>query len=117
MENYFDYTKKLFDPTKAKEKPEVFKDLRVLDSSGLGDGGVGLPMVMTMDLSQLSQQFGADAPPETDFLKEGLAFDMDVFARGDHLLLVMSMWPGSGQAPVDARALAEVVDTRAKDAF
>jgi len=31
MENYFDYTKKLFDPSQAKEKPEVFKDLRVLD--------------------------------------------------------------------------------------
>jgi crotonobetainyl-CoA:carnitine CoA-transferase CaiB-like acyl-CoA transferase len=31
MENYFDYTKKLFDPTKTKEKPEVFKGLRVLD--------------------------------------------------------------------------------------
>ncbi|MGD0854277.1 MAG: CoA transferase [Dehalococcoidia bacterium] len=31
MENYFDYTKKLFDPSKTKEKPEVFKGLRVLD--------------------------------------------------------------------------------------
>jgi crotonobetainyl-CoA:carnitine CoA-transferase CaiB-like acyl-CoA transferase len=31
MENYFDYTKKIFDPTKTKEKPEVFKGLRVLD--------------------------------------------------------------------------------------
>jgi crotonobetainyl-CoA:carnitine CoA-transferase CaiB-like acyl-CoA transferase len=31
MENYFDYTKKLFDPAQIKEKPEVFKGLRVLD--------------------------------------------------------------------------------------
>ncbi|MGA2367426.1 MAG: CoA transferase [Dehalococcoidia bacterium] len=31
MEDYFDYTKKLFDPSKTKEKPEVFKGLRVLD--------------------------------------------------------------------------------------
>jgi crotonobetainyl-CoA:carnitine CoA-transferase CaiB-like acyl-CoA transferase len=31
MENYFDYAKKLFDPSKTKEKPEVFKGLRVLD--------------------------------------------------------------------------------------
>ncbi len=31
MENYFDYTKKLFDPSQVKEKPEVFKGLRVLD--------------------------------------------------------------------------------------
>ncbi len=31
MENYFDYTKKLFNPAQIKEKPEVFKGLRVLD--------------------------------------------------------------------------------------
>ena len=31
MENYFDYTKKLFDPSQVQSKPEVFKDLRVLD--------------------------------------------------------------------------------------
>jgi crotonobetainyl-CoA:carnitine CoA-transferase CaiB-like acyl-CoA transferase len=31
MENYFDYTKKIFDPSQVKEKPEVFKGLRVLD--------------------------------------------------------------------------------------
>jgi hypothetical protein len=94
-----------------------FKDLRVLDASDLGDGGLGMHMVMTMDLSQLAQQFGGSAPPEADFLKDGIAFDMYVFARGDHLLMVMSMWPGSGQAPVDARALAEVMDDRAGGAF
>jgi len=33
MENYFDYTKKIFDPAQVKEKPDVFKDLRVLDFS------------------------------------------------------------------------------------
>jgi crotonobetainyl-CoA:carnitine CoA-transferase CaiB-like acyl-CoA transferase len=31
MQDYFDYTKNLFDPSKIKEKPEVFKGLRVLD--------------------------------------------------------------------------------------
>lgn len=31
MEKYFDYTKKIFDPSQVKEKPEVFKGLRVLD--------------------------------------------------------------------------------------
>jgi hypothetical protein len=94
-----------------------FKDLRVLDASGLGEGGLGLHMVMTMDLDQLAQQFGTSMPPEAEFLKEGLAFDMYVFARGDHLLLVMSMWPGAGPAPVDARPLGEVMDQRAEAAF
>jgi hypothetical protein len=74
-------------------------------------------MVMTMDLSQFAQEFGTSMPPEADFMKEGLAFDMYVFGRGDHMLMVMSMWPGGGSAPVDARALAEVMDTRAEDAF
>jgi hypothetical protein len=94
-----------------------FKDLRVLDASDLGDGGVGLHMVMTMDMEQFAQEFGASMPPEADFLKEGLAFDMYVFVRGDHMLMVMSMWPGGGSAPVDARALAEVMDGRAAAAF
>ena len=94
-----------------------FKDVRVLDASGLGEGGVGLHMVMTMDMRQLAQQFGASMPPEADFLKEGLAFDMYVFGRGDHILMVMSMWPGGGSGPVDARALAEVMDGRAAAAF
>jgi len=93
------------------------KDLRVLDASGLGEEGVGLHMVMTMDLEQLGEEFGASMPPEADFLKEGLAFDMYVFGRGDHLLMVMSMWPGDGPAPLDIRALAEVMDTRAETAF
>ena len=93
------------------------EDVRVLDASGLGDGGVGLHMVMTMDLGQLGQEFGASMPPEAEFLKEGLAFDMYVFRRGDHMLMAMSMWPGGGPAPVDARALAEVMDARAAAAF
>jgi hypothetical protein len=42
---------------------------------------------------------------------------MYVFGRGDHMLMVMSMWPGGGPAPVDARALAEVMDGRAAAAF
>jgi hypothetical protein len=94
-----------------------FKDVRVLDASGLGDGGVGLHMVMTMDLEQFTQEFGASMPPEAEFLKDGLAFDMYVFVRGDHILMVMSMWPGGGSGPVDARALAEVMDERAAAAF
>ena len=93
------------------------EDVRVLDASGLGEEGVGLHMVMTMDLGQLGQEFGASMPPEADFVSEGLAFDMYVFGRGDHLLMVMAMWPGAGPAPVDARALAEVIDARAGAAF
>jgi hypothetical protein len=97
------------------------KDLQVLDASGLGEEGIGLHMVMSMDLQAFAEGFGAemdeDMPPEADFLKEGLAFDMYVFGRGDHLLMVMVMWPGDGPAPLDIRALAEVMDTRAETTF
>jgi hypothetical protein len=94
-----------------------FEDVRVLDASDLGDGGVGLHMVMTMDLEQFTQQLGASMPPGADFLKDGLAFDMYVFGHGDHMLMVMSMWPGGGAAPIDARALAKVMDGRAEAAY
>ena len=98
-----------------------FEDVKVLDASGLGDGGLGLHMVMSMDLEAFAEGFGAemdeDMPPEADMLKEGIAFDMYVFGRGDHMLMVMVMWPGSGEAPVDIRDLAEVMDGRAESAF
>jgi hypothetical protein len=98
-----------------------FKDVKVLDASGLGEGGLGLHMVMSMDLQALAEGFGAEMdeamPSEADFLKEGIAFDMYVFLRGDHMLMVMSMWPGDGPAPVDAHDLAEVMDGRAESAF
>lgn len=88
-------------------------DVQVLDTSSLGDGGFGMHMVMTIDMEEL----GVPMPPEADFLSEGLSFDMYVFWRGEHVLMAMSMWPGAGPAPVDAAALAEVMDTRAEDAF
>lgn len=97
------------------------KDVRVLDASGLGDAGLGLHMVMSMDLESLAEGFGADvgeeAPPELDVLKDGIAFDMYIFARGDHLLMVMTVWPGAGAAAVDALDLAELMDGRAEEAF
>jgi hypothetical protein len=42
---------------------------------------------------------------------------MYVFVRGERVLMVMSMWPGEGPAPVDALDLAELMDGRAEAAF
>jgi hypothetical protein len=99
----------------------AIEDVSVLDASGLGDEGLGLHMVMSMDLGQLAEGFGADigeqVPPELDALKDGIAFDMYVFVRGDHLLMVMTMWPGQSSAAVDALDLAELMDGRAEAAF
>jgi len=98
-----------------------FKEMRVLDASGLGEDGIGLHMVMSMDLEALVGGFGGETdqamPPEADLLKEGIGFDMYVFTRGEHMLMLMVMWPGGGAAPVDARDLAEVMDGRAESGF
>ena len=103
----------------------AIEDVRVLDADGLGEGGLGLHMVMSMDLEALAEGFAEGfgvemdeaMPPEADLLSEGIAFDMYVFGRGDHLLMVVIMWPGGGSAPVDARDLAELMDGRAESAF
>jgi hypothetical protein len=98
-----------------------FEDVKLLDAAGLGEGGLGLHMVMSMDIEALAEGFGAEMdepmPPEADFMKEGIAFDMYVFVRGEHVLMTMVMWAGDGPAPVDGRDLAEVMDGRAESAF
>jgi crotonobetainyl-CoA:carnitine CoA-transferase CaiB-like acyl-CoA transferase len=51
MEDYFSYTNKLFDPSKIKEKPEVFKGVKVLDFSHVIFGPVA---------ARLLAQYGAE---------------------------------------------------------
>jgi hypothetical protein len=82
-------------------------DLRILDASGLGEGGVGMHLVM--DFGGLLDAFGGggDNP-----LAGGLAVDMFIFVEGDRVLMSMVMWAGSDSAEVDARALAEIMNAR-----
>ena len=86
----------------------VLHDLRLLDSSGLGEGGFGIHM--EMDFSGL---FGA-FPGLTDGnpFAGGIAWDMYVFVRGDRMLMLMVIWPPDLPSGVDARALAEIMDAR-----
>ena len=51
MEDYFSYTKELFDPSRVAEKPEVFKGLRVLDFSHVIYGPIA---------ARLLAQYGAE---------------------------------------------------------
>lgn len=86
-----------------------FGDLRVLDASGLGDGGFG--MHMEMDFGGLFEAFGA---PEGDNpLAAGIAMDMYMFLRGERVLMAMVMWPADGSPGVDGRSLAETMDGKA----
>lgn len=87
-------------------------DLRLLDASGLGDGGVG--MHMTLDFGAL---FGAlGAPDEANPIAAGLSMDMYMFLRGDRMLMTIVMWPAGAPSGVDGRALAEIMDGRAASA-
>jgi hypothetical protein len=90
-----------------------FSDMRVLDGSGLGDGGVGMHMVL--DFSGLMDAFGA---PEGDNpLAGGIAMEVYVFARGDHLLMTMVMWSAGDASGVDSRGLADALYAHAAGAF
>ena len=87
-------------------------DLRLLDASGLGDGGVG--MHMTLDFGAL---FGAlGAPDEANPIAAGLSMDMYMFLRGDRMLMTIVMWPAGSPSGVDGHALAEIMDGRAVSA-
>ena len=84
----------------------LFSDLRVLDGSGLGDGGAGIHMVM--DFGSLAGMFGAPA----DGVPALMAMDMFMFVTGDRMHMTFVMYPGGVSPAVDARHLADVLDSR-----
>jgi hypothetical protein len=91
-----------------KELGGGFAELSLLDGSGLGDGGFG--MHMELDFSAFFGAFGA--PPDGEEPPPGLAMNMYAFFQGERVLMVMVMWPTDRSPGVDARALAEVMDSR-----
>jgi hypothetical protein len=84
-------------------------DLRLLDASDLGDGGMGMHLVL--DLGAFLGAFGA--PEEGNPFEGGIAMEMYMFVRGDRMLMTMVMWPADMSSGVDGRDLAEVMDARA----
>jgi hypothetical protein len=97
----------------AGEYGMAFDDLHLLDASGLGDGGMG--MHMAMDFGGLMSAFGA--PEGENPFAGGLAIDMYIFLRGDHMLMAMVMWPAAESSGVDSRGLAEALDANASGIF
>ena len=85
-----------------------FASLEILDVDGLGDAGFG--MHMEIDFGGLFSAFGV---PEDDSAPTGIAMDMYAFVVGDRVLMTMVMWPTDEAPGVDARALAEIMDSRA----
>jgi hypothetical protein len=93
----------------AGELGSLYRDLRVLDASGLGDGGTG--MHIALDFGALLGVFGATE--ENSPFAEGISIDTYMFMVGDRMLVTLVMSPGSQGPSVDARALAETMESRA----
>jgi hypothetical protein len=85
----------------------LFTELSVLDGSGLGEGGAGIHMVM--DMSSLGTMFGAPAAAETP---ASIGIDMYMFIEGGRMHMAIVMYPGDASPGVDARQLANVLDSR-----
>lgn len=85
-----------------------FSEFRLLDASGLGDGGVGFHMVM--DFGGLVETFGA---PDDGTIPSSIAWDMYIFRAGERALMLIVMWPPDVSSGVDSRALAEALDAKA----
>ena len=83
-------------------------DLELLDASGLGDGGIG--MRVSMDFGEL---FGALGAPADEAESAALTMEMFMFVRGERAYMVMTAWPSQQSPDVDARDLAELMDSRA----
>jgi hypothetical protein len=86
----------------------MYNDVRALDASGLGDGGGGIHFVI--DMSALLGAFGT---PEDNPFAGGLAADMYIFLRGDHVFMLVVMWPGDQSSGVDSQGLAAAMDAKA----
>lgn len=85
----------------AGESGVPISKVRLLDASGLGEGGFGMHMEMgSGDL--LGGLGGVAGSP----FAEGLAMDMYAFGEGDRMMMLLVMWPAGQSSGVDARDLA-----------
>ena len=89
-----------------------FSDFRLLDASGLGDGGMG--MHMAMDFAGLFDQLaipGGEEQVTPPF--DSITFEIYAFAKGERVYMVMVIWPGDTDPGVNSRSLADTVDAKA----
>lgn len=87
-------------------------DFRLLDASGLGEGGFGMHMELDLGalLGQLVTAFGA---PEEEIPAAGFVIEMYMFLRGDRMLMVVVIESLGQSNGVDPRELAETMDAKA----
>ncbi len=96
----------------AEQMGLALGDFRLLDASGLGEGGFGMHMELDLGalLGELATAFGA---PEEEIPAAGFVIEMYMFLRGDRVLMVVVMEPLGRSTNVDARELAETMDAKA----
>lgn len=87
-------------------------DFRLLDASGLGEGGFGMHMELDLGalLGDLATALGA---PAEEIPAAGFVIEMYMFLRGERMLMVVVMEPLGRSTGVDARELAETMDAKA----
>ncbi|HLB27101.1 MAG TPA: hypothetical protein VJN32_05585 [Dehalococcoidia bacterium] len=87
----------------------TFNDFRLLDASGLGEGGMG--MHLAMDFGGMFEQFGLPAEETPPF--DAIVMEMYAFAKGERVYMVMVVWPEGADPGVNSRSLADAVNARA----
>jgi hypothetical protein len=102
------------------------ENFHILDTSGLGDGGAGFHMEINFGeffealASDFGEEFGdfeAELSPEEIPFPDGIGMDVYMFVRGERMLMLMVMWPLGENPGVNARELADTMNTRAAVAF
>lgn len=83
------------------------KDLRLLDLSGVGDGGYGIRI--ECDYAGFLEGLGAESQGPTTTL----VMDSYTFLRGDRLFRLIVIEDAASSTTVEARALVEIMDARA----
>ena len=86
-----------------------FSDFRLLDASGLGEGGMG--MHLAMDFGGMFEQFGLPAEETPPF--DAIVMEMYAFAKGERVYMVMVIWPDGADPGVSSRSLADALNARA----
>jgi hypothetical protein len=103
-----------------------FENVHILDTSGLGDGGAGFHMEinfgdlfesLSFDLGDDLGEFDAEFSQEEIPMPDGIGMDVYMFVRGERMLMLVVMWPLGEDPGVNARELADTMNTRAAAAF
>ena len=91
-------------------RSDVIEALGPLDASELGEGALGSHIAM--DLSPLFEVAGSLIDTA---IFEDLLGDTYAFVRGEHVLILLVLWPRGQDAPANALELAKIMNAKAAE--